>query len=322
MFGISSDFYETILRPFHALSLTTVHIDSKPATGYQVLDNIAPLHYSREVCTWGAGTSQEVFQRAAAGSDVLLDTRVRQVRPVPPAAGAGWRQTVVDDKGVERVFDRVVFACPATAADAMLRSSSWLERSLLGGVAYHDELHNDDWRDWLESQLHQDPRCLPEKHRAEILEHAAFLIDVDEAGRQGEGGGPGAARNVEFTHNLGAFSASARAAGVPAAERKMFMTQCHHASSEYDDDGALGTFSAPRGHPKLSYTNLVVTQLLHLVQGRRGVWYCSNWTSPGNGHDLACTSGLAVASAIGADYPLPCPEAARDHRDCRRFMCI
>lgn len=39
-------------------------------------------------------------------------------------------------------------------------------------------------------------------------------------------------------------------------------------------------------------------------------------TSPGNGHDLACTSGLAVASAIGADYPLQDEEARRDAGHC------
>lgn len=39
-------------------------------------------------------------------------------------------------------------------------------------------------------------------------------------------------------------------------------------------------------------------------------------TSPGNGHDLACTSGLAVASAIGAEYPLKDEEARRDARQC------
>lgn len=102
----------------------------------------------------------------------------------------------------------------------------------------------------------------------------------------------------------------------------MFMTQCLHDKRQLDPERAVTTFSAPRSHPNMSYSNLVVTQMLHLAQGRRGAYYCSNWTAPGNGHDLACTSGLAVASAMGADYPFPCLDAKRDHRDCRRFMCI
>ena len=43
--------------------------------------------------------------------------------------------------------------------------------------------------------------------------------------------------------------------------------------------------------------------MIQLVQGRRGVYFCSNWTAPGNGHDLSCVSGLVVAGAIGAPYP-------------------
>lgn len=102
----------------------------------------------------------------------------------------------------------------------------------------------------------------------------------------------------------------------------MFMTQCLHDKRQLDPERAVTTFSAPRSHPNMSYSNLVVTQMLHLAQGRRGAYYCSNWTAPGNGHDLACTSGLAVASAMGADYPFPCPDAKQDLKDCRRFMCI
>jgi len=133
-----------------------------------------------------------------------------------PAAGAGWRQVVVDDKGSEREFDRVVFACPAPFVDSMLRPASWLERTLLRGVGYFDELYKEDCRDWLEAQVHQDPSCLPELHRGAVLEHAAFLIDVDEAGRDSRDGSGKMARNVEFTHNLGAFPPG-RASGGPAA---------------------------------------------------------------------------------------------------------
>eukprot|EP00927_Polykrikos_kofoidii_P078647 TRINITY_DN75454_c0_g1_i1.p1 TRINITY_DN75454_c0_g1~~TRINITY_DN75454_c0_g1_i1.p1 ORF type:complete len:818 (-),score=84.54 TRINITY_DN75454_c0_g1_i1:67-2520(-) len=319
LFGLSGDFFETVLRPFHGLNLTTVHIDSLPSSGYQILDDIAPLHKSRWVCTWDEGNSREVFARATEASEVLLDARVRQVQFLPPSGCCDWRQRVLDDSGVTREFDRVVFACPASAVDNVVRPTSFLERTLLRGVGYHDEFHEQDWKDWLEAQVHQDPSCLPEQHRSAILEHAAFLIDVDDSGRHGSGG---VERNVEYTHNLGAFSPAARVSGVSAGERTMFMTQCQHAGREIDSERTVSNFSAPRSHPNLSYTNLVVTQMLHLVQGRRGAWYCSNWTAPGNGHDLACSSGIAVASAIGASYPFPNPDAWQDNKDCRRFMCI
>lgn len=83
----------------------------------------------------------------------------------------------------------------------------------------------------------------------------------------------------------------------------------------------IRTFSAPRAHPDLSVQNMVVTQLLHLIQGRNGVYFCSNWTAPGNGHDLSLTSGLAVASAIGAEYPFSYNvEAHKDFVRAKKFM--
>lgn len=33
----------------------------------------------------------------------------------------------------------------------------------------------------------EDRSCLPEKHHSSLLEHAAFLIDVDPCGREGSG---------------------------------------------------------------------------------------------------------------------------------------
>lgn len=314
LFGCSEEFWETVVRPFHGLNLTTCHVDNIPGTAFPTLDAIAPLHETRRVCTWGLGNSQEVFKRTTSKCSVKLDTRVRQVRF--RKQNGCWQQVVIDDHGGAKAFDRVVLACPASAAANIIRPSNWMERALFRGVEYHDEVHNTDWKDWLEAPVHQDPSCLPEKHRSSIMTQAAFLIDIDAEGRRG--GGP----NVEFTHNLGSFSPSARAHGVPAESSPMFMTQSLHCHREIDAARTVSQFSAPRGHPNLSTNNMIVTQMLHLVQGRRGVYYCSNWTSPGNGHDLACTSGLAVASAIGAAYPLNSDEARRDHRDCRRFMWV
>ena len=67
----------------------------------------------------------------------------------------------------------------------------------------------------------------------------------------------------------------------------MFMSQClkgrngdHLADSAEDvndriaADKVVGQFNAPRGHPDLSIRNMAVTQMLHLIQGRRGVYYC------------------------------------------------
>ena len=35
----------------------------------------------------------------------------------------------------------------------------------------------------------------------------------------------------------------------------------------------------------------------------QGIYYCSNWTTPANTHDMSLLSGIVCATAIGADYP-------------------
>jgi predicted NAD/FAD-binding protein len=254
-----------------------------------------------------------------------------------PDGDHALRQEVTDDQGGVEQFDRVVFACHAGAVANILRPANFLEESLLRGVKYHDDVTRTDWLDWLESPIHQDDSVMPAQHRAELLDKAAFIIDVDDRGNGlAHGAAGGDNKNTEYTHNLGSWSPAARAKGIAPKDALMFMTQCQHERRKEALAGAaLTTFSAPRGHPDLCFRNMAITsQLLQLIQGRRGVFYCSNWTAPGNGHDLSCTVGLSCAAAIGADYPFKAEEGAaegdaeaakeaeRDLDDCRAFMGI
>ena len=51
-------------------------------------------------------------------------------------------------------------------------------------------------------------------------------------------------------------------------------------------------------------------------QGRGGVFYCSSFATPGNGHDLSLLSGLVVARALGAPYPFKEDRAASYDFEC------
>ena len=53
-------------------------------------------------------------------------------------------------------------------------------------------------------------------------------------------------------------------------------------------------------------------------QGKDGVYYCANWTTPGNCHDMSLLSGFVVANACGAKYPFPESEA-RDAKEKKWF---
>ena len=105
---------------------------------------------------------------------------------------------------------------------------------------------------------------------------------------------------------------------VGAHGAPMFMTQCEHPKRSLDK--VISTFSAPRGHPALCFRNMMLTQLMPYVQGRRGVYFCSNWVTAGNGHDLSLLAGMACATAVGADYPFEDADAAWDHSCLSGFM--
>jgi predicted NAD/FAD-binding protein len=60
-----------------------------------------------------------------------------------------------------------------------------------------------------------------------------------------------------------------------------------------------GTGNHARAHPLYSGWNVAAQLSLRLVQGRDGVFYCSNWTTPGNCHDMSLLSGLIAAHAVG-----------------------
>ena len=54
-------------------------------------------------------------------------------------------------------------------------------------------------------------------------------------------------------------------------------------------------------HPVLSLLSLSQSFFLRRLQGRRGAYYCGNFTTPGNGHDLSCISGALIAFNIAHD---------------------
>jgi len=320
-FGISDDFYETIFVPFQGFQFSTVKVADIPAVALPILDDIVPLTRSRTHRSWGVGNSQRVFTTATRDVSVRLGERVLAVRfdaerkehvvitTFDKAPDAEICEDDVARKDGDR-FDRVVFAVSNAHAVCNIlgpRRGSY-EASILDAVNYHDQISRGDWKDWLCSPVHQDVAIVPPEHRDTIMDKAGFFVDHDVK-----------SGNIEYHHVLGSWSPSAIAAG----ERKhaMFMSQCLHEHRTLDPELVRSSFSAPRAHPDLSFKNMAITQMLHLIQGRRGVYYAGNYTAPGNGHDLSFLSGVVVATAIGATYPFAeDPACVRDWQMMRSFM--
>lgn len=90
-----------------------------------------------------------------------------------------------------------------------------------------------------------------------------------------------------------------------------------------DPKKIVGTANHARAHPLYSGWNVMAMLNLRLVQGRNGIYYCSNWTTPGNCHDMSFLSGLICAHAIGAKYPFESEgEARKDFGRMRDLMGI
>eukprot|EP01062_Namystynia_karyoxenos_P079927 TRINITY_DN8521_c0_g1_i1.p1 TRINITY_DN8521_c0_g1~~TRINITY_DN8521_c0_g1_i1.p1 ORF type:complete len:789 (+),score=293.33 TRINITY_DN8521_c0_g1_i1:94-2367(+) len=302
-FGISKEWYNDFLVPFHGWNFSSIHIDNLPATAIETLDDIVPLSKTRKHGTWGPGNSVEVFEKATRGIDVRLSTRVWS------ADFSKDRVELTDDSGKKEQFDRVVFAAPAGMVCNVL-GGNWMERSLLEGVVYHDDYERADWKDWLENPVHTDTNVVPgtPEQKEALMKHLSFIVDIDQEHK-----------NAEYSHILGSWSPSAVQKGRHGAP--MFVTQCEHWHRPVDPAKIESRMSPPRAHPDLCVQNVIITQLLKLIQGNRGAYFCSNWTTAGNCHDLSFLAGVSVAGAIGADYPFPGEAAARrDYDRLRSFM--
>ena len=90
-----------------------------------------------------------------------------------------------------------------------------------------------------------------------------------------------------------------------------------------DSELVRGGGNHARAHPLYSGWNVMAQLSLRLCQGRDGLYYCSNWTTPGNCHDMSLLSGFICAHAVGAAYPFPGDiEANKDFHRLRDLMGI
>lgn len=296
-----------------------------------------PVERAAALHTWaGSHSSKDVFTRMTRSVDVRTSARVVNVVPLRngqikvswiDTSDGSFRDTVEARAGAGAVvttelFDRVVLASPARTCREILAAtpSSWLERFVLSLVSYCDE--DDD--SLTRGVIHTDTSVLPDSHRAMLLDRYANFIDVF----------PGTSaehHHYENTFCVGSWCPAAQEAhrrrgggggGNDRPKAPMLVTYNLHPSKEIDQATICGTVDNRRAHPHLSpLTMLVATVLLRLVQSRRGVYFASSFTTPGNGHDLSLLSGLCVAHAMGAAYPFEGHHDAKlDFLRLRRLM--
>lgn len=191
-----------------------------------------------------------------------------------------------------REYDEVILACPADAARALLGDGATrAERSVLGGVRYFHDLtvtHTDE--EYMRRHNEVDGRAIyfiksgderPDELEMgfELTAYQPALAPRREAIARGDGG----AKRIYQTIYLD----RARSERWTIGELK---PEC------VIDRAWWSAFSHTYEHFRR------VVPWVWSVQGTAHTWYAGSWTLF-NTHDIAISSGLAVAHRMGAPYP-------------------
>jgi len=112
--------------------------------------------------------------------------------------------------------------------------------------------------------------------------------------------------NIENQYNFGIQTPGPGVYDLPLEDKPvMLISHALGPGKAIDKNKVRGGGNHARAHPLYSSWNLAAQLSLRLFQGRDGLYYCSNWTTPGNCHDMSLLSGFLCAHAIGAKYPFP-----------------
>jgi len=273
LYGISSDFWDTIFVPIHCASFITTSMRSVPAVILPLLESIVPLEEPTQMGTW-RGAPRQVFDRMTASfaDKIHTDHEITNVKRDNGSFVIG------DAKGRVYEADKVVFACDATSVLNALESPSWLQRLLFSNAKYVDDVDPTFSR----FVVHSDTSVLPEKNRQRILSDFNTYSEIDEAG------------GLECTFVISAQNPSIKDKGVP-----MLVTF----NSKKAIDKVQKRIELPHPTHEMSLRNLLIMSAMRFLQGRDGMYYCGTFTTPEGGHDLSFMSGLVAAHLIGAAYP-------------------
>lgn len=312
-YGVSDKFWDLIIVPIYMTTFLTVKLDSIPAVIAPTLDDIIPLDQEPELASWQTNSS-EVFACLVKDLDRCAPGHAAQSLERTGRGSKQW--TVVDSVGGREDFDHVVLACPSFEAAKLLKGAgcTWwaaAARFLLNSVSY---CHEDD-STFVSAALHRELELVcPEELREKVLRGYANYVEVHEDTEN-----PGL-KAYENTFLVSSWYPSVKAA-TKHKPRPMLVSYGDGAVRRVPQEKVVGTIDNIGAHPHLSKGNLIIAQLLRFLQGCGGLYFCSCYTTPGNGHDLSLLSGFAVACALGAAYPFAENKAAaEDFKSLRKLM--
>jgi len=328
MSGGTDKWWDVIFTPHYTASFLVDELRPFPAVFAPLIEAQIPLLPNKEnswqgksklsdhdcnitTCvTWkdaGKGI-REVFTRLVEGIDLREDIRVREVEVL-----ANGKKRVHDEHDGYIDVDRVVFACPANAVGNIYKKHGILEDVILSTPVYADDHHPDSGH--MHAVMHSDGGVIEKKYREECLARASNYVEITQ---KDDG-----TINIENQYNFGVQTPGPGVFDLPLDKKPvMLISHALGEGKEINPDLVRGTGNHARAHPLYSGWNVMAMLSLRLVQGKQGIYYCSNWTTPGNCHDMSFLSGLICAHAIGAKYPFQDKEAEKDFHRMRDLMGI
>jgi len=252
---------------------------------------------------------REVFDKMMQKVNLRENVRVRQVELLP-----NGKKRVHDEYDNYIDVDRVIFACPSNAVGNIHSSHGTLENMIFSTPVYADDHHPSSGH--MHAVMHSDGTVVEEQYRNDVLQRASNYVEIT---RKQDGN-----INMENQYNFGVQTPGPGIYDLPL-DQKPVMLISHALGEGKSIDPALvrGTGNHARAHPLYSGWNVMAQLSLRLVQGKNGIYYCSNWTTPGNCHDMSLLSGIVCAHAIGAQYPFEGNvEAKKDFHRLRDLMGI
>lgn len=310
LFGVSQEWWDIVFTPHYTASFLTDKLDNMVAVTGPLIEDQIPLlpndsnttNCKITTCeTWAdAGTGmREVFAKLTKNCTVKVNTRVTDVSINPKNHN---EHVVTDDVGGSDTFDRVVFACQATAIGNMVKDHNWMEDAILGTPEYADDHHPGTGH--MHAVMHNDASIIDPRFREEVVRRGSNYVEVT---KNADG-----TLNIENTYNFGVQTPSL----VDREDRPpLLITHALGEGKSIDPKKIVGDGSHARAHPLYSGWNVLALLSLRLAQGRRGLYYCCNYTTPGNCHDMSLNSGMKCAAAIGAAYPFEGNVEARQDFD-------
>lgn len=243
---------------------------------------------------------------------------------------------VLDEDGVEHIFDAVIFAC---SSPSMNRALHGYGQPLPGSTVLEnnnnglDTGSNSGILSWIGGQIekltlaatlyttdrdkifqrgivHSDADAIfPEKYKDYICNNScnAYVVDEDDPD------------NLE---NHFVLSSWAPTVSKEVREKNpMFVT---YGPKEYDEIDSEWVVTSKEAHPCLTITQMMSAVVIWpFFNGSRDgqCYFCASSITPGNGHDLSFLSGLIVSCELGASYPFPNDErAAKDFQRLKKMM--